>query len=91
MNSYGASNRLVPISITLIIPKNICGLIIGKKGETLKDLRVKSGAQIVMSADCLPKSDERTCRLTVSGKRYKIRDITGNFRSGKQLCCRRRH
>jgi len=66
MNSYGASNRLVPISITLIIPKNICGLIIGKKGETLKDLRVKSGAQIVMSADCLPKSDERTCRLTGS-------------------------
>jgi len=41
-------------------------MIIGKKGEMLKDLRVKSGAQIVMSADCLPKSDERTCRLTGS-------------------------
>ena len=41
-------------------------MIIGKKGETLKDLRVKSGAQIVMSADTLPKSDERTCRLTGS-------------------------
>ena len=63
MNSYGASNRLVPISVTLVIPKNICGLIIGKKGENLKDLRVKSGAQIVLSADCLPKSDERTCQL----------------------------
>ena len=41
-------------------------MIIGKKGEMLKDLRVKSGAQIVMSTDCLPKSDERTCRLTGS-------------------------
>lgn len=66
MNSYGASTRLVPISITLILPKNLGGMIIGKKGEMLKDLRVKSGAQIVMSADTLPKSDERTCRLTGS-------------------------
>lgn len=66
LNSYGASNRLVPITVTLVIPKNICGLIIGKKGENLKDLRVKSGAQIALSADCLPKSDERTCQLTGS-------------------------
>jgi len=39
-------------------------MIIGKGGEALKDLRVKSGAQINMSADCLPKSDERTCQIT---------------------------
>lgn len=52
-NEYGKSTKLVPITLTLVIPKNICGMIIGKGGEALKDLRVKSGAQINMSADCL--------------------------------------
>ena len=51
VNSYGASSRLVPISLTLIIPKNICGIIVGKKGETIKELRVQSGAQIVLAAE----------------------------------------
>ena len=51
VNSYGASSRLVPISLTLIIPKNICGLIVGKKGETIKELRVQSGAQIALAAE----------------------------------------
>jgi len=63
-NEYGKSTKLVPITLTLVIPKNICGMIIGKGGEALKDLRVKSGAQINISADCLPKSDERTCQIT---------------------------
>ena len=52
-NEYGQSTKLVPITLTLIVPKNICGMIIGKGGEALKDLRIKSGAQINMSADCL--------------------------------------
>lgn len=64
VNSYGASSRLVPISLTMIIPKNICGFIVGKKGETIKELRVQSGAQIALAVECLPKSDERTCKIT---------------------------
>ena len=51
VNSYGASSRLVPISLTLVLPKNICGIIVGKKGETIKELRVQSGAQIVLAAE----------------------------------------
>ena len=51
MNSYGASTRLVPISLTLVIPKNIGGLIVGQGGKNIKDLRVNSGAQIIFSAE----------------------------------------
>lgn len=58
VNSYGASSRLVPISLTLIIPKNICGIIVGKKGETIKELRVQSGAQIVLAAEVIKKISE---------------------------------
>jgi len=64
VNSYGASTRLVPISLTLVIPKNIGGLIVGQGGKNIKDLRVNSGAQIIFSAECLPNSDERTCKIT---------------------------
>ena len=55
MNSYGASTRLVPISLTLVIPKNIGGLIVGQGGKNIKDLRVNSGAQIIFSAEELFK------------------------------------
>ena len=51
VNSYGASSRLVPISLSMIIPKNICGFIVGKKGETIKELRVQSGAQIALAVE----------------------------------------
>ena len=51
VNSYGASTRLVPISLTLVIPKNIGGLIVGQGGKNIKDLRVNSGAQIIFSAE----------------------------------------
>ena len=51
MNSYGTSKRIVPISLTLIIPKNIGGMIVGKGGESIKDLRVNSGAQIAFSSE----------------------------------------
>ena len=51
VNSYGASSRLVPVSLTMIIPKNICGFIVGKKGETIKELRVQSGAQIALAVE----------------------------------------
>jgi len=64
MNSYGTSKRIVPISLTLIIPKNIGGMIVGKGGESIKDLRVNSGAQIAFSSECLPHCDERSCKLT---------------------------
>ena len=55
VNSYGTSTRLVPISLTLVIPKNIGGLIVGQGGKNIKDLRVNSGAQIIFSAEELFK------------------------------------
>ena len=39
------------ISLTLVIPKNIGGLIVGQGGKNIKDLRVNSGAQIIFSAE----------------------------------------
>ena len=68
MNSYGTSKRIVPISLTLIIPKNIGGMIVGKGGESIKDLRVNSGAQIAFSSE--------ECYITLCSLDYLIYFVT---------------
>jgi len=39
------------IRLRFLIPKNICGSIIGKKGDVIKDLRLRSGAKFDVNRD----------------------------------------
>lgn len=54
----------VQLSISLLIPTQRMGLIIGKAGKTLTEIQQKSGVLIKCQQDVLPGSTERCCVLT---------------------------
>lgn len=58
----------------LAIPNDKVGLIIGKKGATIKDLQMKSGARIQVTKDdnCLQTDGSRP--VTISGNRSDVDD-----------------
>eukprot|EP00933_Yihiella_yeosuensis_P018236 TRINITY_DN15042_c0_g1_i1.p1 TRINITY_DN15042_c0_g1~~TRINITY_DN15042_c0_g1_i1.p1 ORF type:complete len:294 (-),score=55.18 TRINITY_DN15042_c0_g1_i1:349-1230(-) len=56
-------------SLQIAIPSSSCGAVIGKGGETLKSIREKSGASIVMAGrEESAVSTERLCTLTGNAK-----------------------
>lgn len=58
--------------VTLVMPTDIIGLIIGKQGSALRDITAKSGARILIQAfeDMPPGSNER--EVSVSGSIQEI-------------------
>uniref|UniRef100_A0AC34GTN5 K Homology domain-containing protein n=1 Tax=Panagrolaimus sp. ES5 TaxID=591445 RepID=A0AC34GTN5_9BILA len=54
-----------PLTITLIFPAFICGLLIGKDGTKIKEIRKSTGASIRVATHFLPNSTEKA--VTISG------------------------
>ena len=60
------SNR--PLVLRLCVPAAQCGSIIGKQGSKIKEIRDITGAQINVSQESLPDSNERTVEIIGSGE-----------------------
>jgi len=58
--------------VRLIVHRSQCGVIIGKRGEGIKELRKKHNCMILMHGECLPRSQERCCQI--AGEPEKIRE-----------------
>lgn len=58
------------VSSVIMIPRSKVGLIIGKGGETIKQLQEKSGAKLFIVQDDTSTSDEKPLR--VSGEPHKV-------------------
>ena len=64
--SEPGSNR--PLVLRLCVPAAQCGSIIGKQGSKIKEIRDITGAQINVSQESLPDSNERTVEIIGSGE-----------------------
>lgn len=47
--------------IRILIPDHKAGIIIGKGGQTVKDIRQQTGTKIKLNSNCCPNSNERVC------------------------------
>jgi len=57
-----------PLVLRLAVPAQQCGSIIGKQGAKIKEIRDLTGAQINVSQESLPDSNERTVEIIGSGE-----------------------
>jgi len=57
-----------PLVLRLCVPAAQCGSIIGKQGAKIKEIRDITGAQINVSQESLPDSNERTVEIIGSGE-----------------------
>merc|ERR1719402_438046 len=57
-----------PLVLRLAVPAVQCGSIIGKQGAKIKEIRELTGAQINVSQESLPDSNERTVEIIGSGE-----------------------
>jgi len=57
-----------PLVLRLAVPAQQCGSIIGKQGAKIKEIRDLTGAQINVSQESLPDSNERTVEVIGSGE-----------------------
>ena len=57
-----------PLVLRLCVPAGQCGSIIGKQGAKIKEIRDLTGAQINVSQESLPDSNERTVEIIGSGE-----------------------
>merc|ERR1719150_1005423 len=57
-----------PLILRLCVPAAQCGSIIGKQGAKIKEIRDITGAQINVSQESLPDSNERTVEIIGSGE-----------------------
>jgi len=57
-----------PLVVRLCVPASQCGSIIGKQGAKIKEIRDMTGAQINVSQESLPDSNERTVEIIGSGE-----------------------
>ena len=61
-------NNPRPLVLRLCVPAGQCGSIIGKQGAKIKEIRDQTGAQINVSQESLPDSNERTVEIIGSGE-----------------------
>ncbi|RMX66980.1 hypothetical protein DD238_001650 [Peronospora effusa] len=63
---YGPGNDSAAISIDMKVPRDLVGYIIGRGGETIRDLQMKSGAhiQIVREEEGAPTTPDRFVNIT---------------------------
>merc|ERR1712098_1029090 len=61
-------NNPRPLVLRLAVPAGQCGSIIGKQGAKIKEIRDMTGAQINVSQESLPDSNERTVEIIGSGE-----------------------
>jgi len=61
-------NNPRPLVLRLAVPAQQCGSIIGKQGAKIKEIRDLTGAQINVSQESLPDSNERTVEIIGSGE-----------------------
>ena len=61
-------NQPRPLVLRLCVPAAQCGSIIGKQGAKIKEIRDITGAQINVSQESLPDSNERTVEIIGSGE-----------------------
>merc|ERR1719369_2631166 len=57
-----------PLVLRLAVPAQQCGSIIGKQGAKIKEIRDLTGAQVNVSQESLPDSNERTVEIIGSGE-----------------------
>eukprot|EP00128_Syssomonas_multiformis_P000210 Colp12_sorted_trinity150504_noHs@30861 len=57
--------KVTPLKV--LVPNSLCGLIIGRAGQTIKELELQSGARIIVASEdtMVPGSKERV--VTISG------------------------
>ena len=56
------------------VPSNVVGLIIGKGGESIRDLQERTGARVQVAKENLPGTNDRV--VTVSGSEQQIREAS---------------
>lgn len=54
--------------VRLAVPASQCGMIIGKQGSKINEIRDLTGANITISQDFLPESNERTVEIIGTGE-----------------------
>ena len=59
------------VEFSLDIPLEVTGLVVGKKGTTIKQIKQTSKANVLLSADPLP-DNEKLKRLTIQGSRREV-------------------
>eukprot|EP01051_Picozoa_sp_SAG22_P013090 SAG22_NODE_1429_length_4441_cov_39.877476_3_plen_93_part_00 len=52
------------LKLQVLVASPLCGAIIGKGGDTIKQLQDESGARVHVQTDPLPQSNERQVTLT---------------------------
>jgi len=57
-----------PLVLRLAVPAQQCGSIIGKQGAKIKEIRELTGAQVNVSQESLPDSNERKVEIIGSGE-----------------------
>ncbi len=72
----GGTSTLMPgsgqQSLVIEIPNDMVGLLIGKAGETIRQLQQRSGANIQVTRDSESDPIAKTRRVTLSGTAYQI-------------------
>lgn len=61
--SFVAQANRSPVELNLLVNTSQVGLVIGKAGAKLKEIREESGGHIKVYPDCLPNSNERVVAL----------------------------
>ena len=56
--------------LNLLVPADCAGVVLGKGGSTLKDVRDRFGCKVKMHKDKLPYSEERV--LEIPGKETQV-------------------
>eukprot|EP00178_Gracilaria_changii_P009142 TRINITY_DN26_c0_g1_i1.p2 TRINITY_DN26_c0_g1~~TRINITY_DN26_c0_g1_i1.p2 ORF type:complete len:794 (-),score=144.09 TRINITY_DN26_c0_g1_i1:8379-10760(-) len=73
--SSGATGKGQPVFIeTLAVPNEKVGLIIGKKGITIRELQMKSGAGIQVAKDDNSVRSDGSRPITITGLRTQVED-----------------
>ena len=87
----GGSDRAGVMSKTVFVPTSCVGLVIGRKGETIRELQTKSGAQIFVTRDRDATQGSHERSVLISGTEQAIhaatalvRDIVRDAQSRRQ-------
>ena len=56
----------------VLVPSNKCGLIIGKGGETIKQINQSTGAHCEIDKNAPPDSRDKVCNLCMKSRAVKF-------------------